>query len=211
MFKDLFAFPIYQVKIPPEFYDKRELVSKILKNYKKSPSRNEWSCMSDMHHPFNDWENPDLEKIDFSKLNKVYNETIQKFVGQLDFVQSINWKYELVNYTVTTKGQSMVEHHHMPSLFSAVHYLKFDSEKHNSTVFFNPSQYQNVFSLFYSDQIDVLSKKDIRNSWLTRYKYISVEEDDLVIFPAVLNHAISPSYNEEERVTVALNIDITKI
>ena len=58
----LFGLPIFKVKINPELYEKKKILSQIEKNYKTSKVRNKWSTGSliktDIHHSIEDGGNP---------------------------------------------------------------------------------------------------------------------------------------------------------
>lgn len=210
MMLPLFNFYYFKVKISPDLYNKSELMSKMLKNYEKSPSRNKWNKFSDMHHEIDDLDNKDLEKINYEQIAPVYQEIIQSFVDKIPTVKSFNWNYEIVNYTVTKNIQNMISHHHIPSTFSAVHYLKFNPSLHKSTIFTNPSTYRSIFDLLYADHWDFLDSKDPRNFWISPFVELDVEEDDIIIFPSILDHNIAASYSDEERVTISININFSK-
>ena len=104
----------------------------------------------------------------------------------------------------------MLPHHHIPHLFAAVHYLKFDPTEHKPTIFHNPSIYETVLHIHYGEKRILLDENNSLNYWLWDSIHLNVEEDDLIIFPAMVHHSIGASYSEKERVTVALNIDIEK-
>jgi hypothetical protein len=210
MLKSLFNFPYYKTKISPENYDKEQLVSSMLFNYSIQPSRNEWNPHCDMHHSYNDAKNSKFEPIDYSSVIPLYTSEIQKFIDEFKYVQEINWSFAVQNYTVTSKEQNMLSHHHIPSVFAAVHYLKFDKNEHTSTVFHNPSQYGQILELHYSEQKEVFDHCDENILWLWNDVLIDVEEDDFIIFPAILNHSIGPSNSDKKRITISLNIEIEK-
>lgn len=210
MLNSLFKFPYYKTKINPQDFNKEELISSMLNNYSIDPSRNEWNSISNLHHEYNDWDNEKFKKIDYSGLIPLYHSAVNEFIAQFEFVDEIYWQFDIQNYTVTTKGQCMFPHHHFPMVFAGVHYLKFDSNEHKSTVFHNPSSYGLLLDLHYSEQKKLLDKSNEDNFWMWNDITIDVEEDDLLIFPAMINHSIGSSNSEKERVTIALGIDIQK-
>ena len=68
----LFGFPIHNVKIDPNSYDKENIVGDIKKNYEIDSDRNEWGS-SNLHHPYGDWENEKFIDINYNKLKEKIN------------------------------------------------------------------------------------------------------------------------------------------
>ena len=210
MIKSLFNFPYYHNKIPGYLYNKNELIHNMISNYKKECSRNNWNRHCDMHHEFNDSNNENFIKINYEQLIPIYNRVVGEFVDQISYKQRIKWDYEIINYTVTSGSQNMWPHHHIPSTFSAVHYIKFNKKKHQSSIFFNPSNYRTIFDFHYSDFMQSLCENDDNNMWAFPIRTIDVEEDDIIITPAIVEHAIGKSDSDEERISIILNINISK-
>jgi hypothetical protein len=211
MFNSLFSFPYYKVKIPPESYNKEKIVSTAMHNYSKSPVRNKWNCDSSLHHAYNDLKNPFFDKIDYSSVIPIYKSIIKKFIDNLKFIDdNFYWNFEIQNYTVTTENQNMSSHHHMPAVFTAIHYVKFNSDQHNPTLFHNPSKYSPVLGMFYNEQQSIFDCNDVNNSWIWNTTMIPTEEDDFIITPAIVDHSIIPSKSLNERITIALNIHLNK-
>ena len=48
----------------------------------------------------------------------------------------------------------------------------------------------------------------VQNSWMYQNFKIPTQEDDLIIFPAVLEHSVPRIENDGERVTIVANIHI---
>ncbi len=209
MMKSLFNFPYYQNKIPSHLYNKNELIDSIMFNYKKDQSRNNWNTNCDMHHEFND-DSENFIKINYKELIPVYTKVIGDFIDQISYNQRIKWNYEIINYTVTRNSQNMWPHHHIPSTFSAVHYIKFNPNQHQSSIFFNPSNYRTIFDFHYGDFIQSLCSEDENNMWAFSSRTINVEEDDIIITPSIVEHAIGKSNSDEERISIILNINISK-
>ena len=72
----LFGLPIFKVKINPELYEKKKILSQIEKNYKTSKVRNKWSLdsyiLTDIHHSIQDDDNPAFKKINYYLTEKIY-------------------------------------------------------------------------------------------------------------------------------------------
>lgn len=206
MKKTLFTFPYYSYHVSPDTYNKEELVNNMLANYQKKPSRNHWQQHCDMHHEYNDKNNPDFIQINYKQLISSYTNIVQQFMNELNFRFPVEWTLQMQNYTVTTNSQTMSPHNHLPAQFAAVHYLKFDSSHHPSTVFHNPSQYQNILPVYYTSLYNTLIPKSL--SCILPELTIPAVEDELIIFPAMLNHSIGCSHSDVTRITTAFNIYI---
>lgn len=210
MIKSLFNFPYYHNNIPAHLYNKNELIDNMMHNYKQNNSRNNWNLNCDMHHTFNDNNNEDFIEINYEQLIPIYNQVVGDFINQISYNQRIRWDYEIVNYTVTAHTQNMWPHHHIPSTFSAVHYIKFNPNQHQSSIFFNPSNYRTIFDFHYGDLMESLCNKDENNMWAFPSRTIDVQEDDIIITPSIVEHAIGKSNSNEERISIILNINISK-
>jgi hypothetical protein len=206
--KPLVAFPYYSYHIPPDAYNKQELIDSMLHNYQLEPSRNEWNPACDMHHEYNDVNNTEFIKPNYDQLIPVYTNVIQTFMNDLNFQRPMQWRFSIENYTVTTQTQHMITHNHLPSQYAAVHYLSFSSEEHTSTVFQNPSLYSSVLSLYYDNLRDALPPNSPHALPFYSDYDLPVSEDELIIFPSMLDHYVKPSRSSKPRITIAFNIYI---
>lgn len=210
--ESLFGFPIVKQKIEKNKYDKDKIIKDILYNYNLNPSRNKWDALdsssSNLHLSYGDDENK-FKKIDYSTLIPIYTEKIKNFLKNIYFKTPIKFNYTIVNYTCVKSSQYMREHVHPESDFTAVHYLKFDKNEHHSTCFTNTHKH----SKFSNNLLPALTKKldmtKTENSWICEYYNINTDEDDFVITPSIVEHAI-PFHNncKNHRITVVTNINI---
>lgn len=212
----LFGMPYYKYKVDPSRYNKSELIQNIERNYELDPHRNKWDNVSNFHHSYNDGDNQDFVTINYDSLIPVYSEIVHKFVGEdLNLTQPVRWKLIIENYTCSKGRQNMNRHNHLPSMFSAIHYVKFNPEQHLGTTFHNGNSYVDYLNgLCLGDEIrniNYFSSQDINNSWLYGTWHLKVEEDDLIIVPSLLNHSVECSkllHTEDCRITVAFNIKL---
>lgn len=203
--KTIFEFPYFITKIDPQKYNKNEIIYSCIENYNKQPFRNTWDIESDLHHSFNDEKNPIFKKIDYSLLYPLYISAFNDVLKNIKLYESKNdWKLKIVNYTVTSKNQFMKPHHHFPSHFSGVHYIKFDKEKDKLITFKNPFKIflDNFDPNFYKCFIH--SQKD--NTWMFSNISLEIEEDDFIIFPSILEHFIPKTSSDSKRISIATNI-----
>lgn len=220
----LFGMPYFKYKVDPSSYNKSELIDDIEKNYSMSPFRNKWGNLSNFHHSYDDENNQDFVTIDYDRLIPVYSEIIQDFVtNQLELSKAVSWRYTIDNYTCSKGGQSMNRHNHMPSMFSAIHYVKFNPEQHLGTTFYNGNSYSEYTNAIYFGQNikqfsanarNFFETKTSNNSWLFEKWRFNVEEDDFIITPSLLSHAVeysNPDPSMDCRITIALNILLEEV
>ena len=212
MINQIFGIPLYKSNIDPNSYDKESILNTILSNYEKSNDRNNWDnesyIKSKIHHSLCDEQNQNFEKPDFSSLRSVYESEIKKCLKMMNY-QNLVFKFEIVNYTVMTKDSQMSNHIHTDCDFTTVHYLRFDNESLDSTLFHNSNDYAKYLISTLSPSLSKVSdNKSIQNSWMYQTFKIPTQENDFLIFPAVLEHSVPRIENDSERITVVSNINV---
>jgi uncharacterized protein (TIGR02466 family) len=102
-------------------------------------------------------------------------------------------------------NQSQEVHDHSPGHFSAIHYIKYDSDQHLPTIFINPYKQASISNKpeFHSD-IDQIPQTYVGQS------FVKVKEGDLLIFPAFFEHKVPRQKTDELRVTLAFNFNFVK-
>ena len=212
MIDQIFGIPLYKSNIDPNSYDKESILNTILSNYGKSNDRNNWDnesyIKSKIHHSLCDEQNQNFEQPDFSSLRVVYESEIKKCLKMMNY-RNLVFKFEIVNYTVMTKDSQMSNHIHTDCDFTTVHYLRFDNESFDSTLFHNSNDYAKYLISTLSPSISkVCDNKSIQNSWIYQTFKIPTQENDFLIFPAVLEHSVPRIENDSERITVVSNINV---
>tara|TARA_B100000424_G_scaffold234218_1_gene197980 strand:+ start:731 stop:1402 length:672 start_codon:yes stop_codon:yes gene_type:complete len=212
MIDQIFGIPLYKSSIDSNSYDKKGILNTILSNFEKSNERNNWDnesyIKSKIHHSLCDESNQTFEKPDFSSLKSVYESEIKKYLKMMNY-KNLVFKFEIVNYTVMTKDSQLSNHIHTDCEFTSVHYLKFDSESTDSTLFHNSHDYAKYLISSLSPSLSrVCDNMSVQNSWMYQNFKIPTQEDDLIIFPAVLEHSVPRIENDGERVTIVANIHI---
>lgn len=205
----LFGIPYYKGRIDPSLYDKEKVIQDITQNYSKDPQRNHWD-RSNLHHSYDDHENPEFVRIDYEQLCPLYGEQISNFINSLPSKKHWNYHWEIVNYTCTKGDQMMDIHNHYNSLFHAIHYLKFDSS-HKPTSYANSHTFSPYFSSLYQDEklseiFDVCDE----NSWMRDRYSLKTEEDDFLIVPSIIFHKLEASFSDSLRMTIVMNIYVDK-
>jgi hypothetical protein len=208
---NLFGLPIFRTKIDPNLYDKKEIIESISKNYEKDSKRNRWDKNSNLHQNYGDYKNPNFIEVNFKSLFPIYHDVVYSFLDEIKFKSQIELtcKIDLVNYTCTKSEQFMLEHNHLPYVFSAIHYIKFNNNEHSSTKFHSPTKYGEFTKQLFPETF--LKKIDFTyfsNSWLYHDWKIDTEEDDFIMFPAILAHSIPTQISDELRITSVMNIFI---
>lgn len=203
MLKSLITYPYYHTRIDPKYYPKDQYIQTIEDNYNKNKHRNSWNTGCDLHHEYND---DSLPTLDYTPLYPLYTHAIKQFL--ISIGADLQWSLSIENYTVSSNSQSMLPHHHVPALFSTVHYLKYNPKVHTSTLFHNPSPLEPVIDIFYPDIKDKLPKNYLSNWLYTTIELPDIQEDDIIIFPSILFHSIASSLSDETRITVVSNISL---
>jgi len=212
--KYLYGLPIYLEKINPKTYQKNKILSQIKKNYSISNERNNWSKNShlktDIHHSILDDENKKFNKINYYNLVNEYKKIIDNFFEKTNLKNSFNFKYNIVNYTCSNQNSFMIPHIHGDCSFSLVHYISFDKKQHIPTIFKSPYYFSNL--LPNNEKLkNIFDCKFEENSWLNKEWVFDTEEDDVVIFPAILEHYVRNLNSEKLRITISVNISIENL
>lgn len=207
MIKQIFGLPFFSTHISPDSYAKRDIITKITNNYNISKDRNKWEGSGSLHHSYNDEENLHFEKIDYSSIQSIYEEIIIEFLRNLSYTKEPKQMgAEIVNYTALSSGQHMASHVHNDGEFSAIHYISLDKD-HTPIVCENKQGYLDYLGAFKArDLTTALDEKDINNSWIFRYWTPNISEDDFIIFPSVLHHAVPEQLTNKLRIAIVLNI-----
>ena len=205
----LFGFPVGIYKINYNDYDKQKIVSDIIHNYKIDTNRNKWDSDSNLHHENGDTDNDKFRKINYSSLLPLYDEKVKEYLSNFKFREDYRYRFNIVNYTCTSKGQFMKKHIH-PGQFSAAHHIKFNKEEHKGTTFHNRHPYIDYMELFKKDKKfnSIKDISDISHSWSMKDWTFHVDEDDICFSPASLMHSVSQVKSDDLRITIIINVDI---
>ena len=209
---NLFSCPIYKIRIDPNSYDKEKILNDIKYNKSLKNTRNN-THICDIHHSYNDFDNEDFRIINYEKLEVVYSEMFNNFFSkELHTANDFRFEFSIVNYTAMTEGQWFPVHNHIDTddNFASIHYLNF-KKGHNLTCFGNPATFAPFIKKIQPEMNDILDNSVPENSYIWSHFEVSVKEDDMIIFPAVLNHEIGvQGPTKEPRITIASNVKIRK-
>jgi len=214
MIKQVFGFPVYITNIDEKLYNKKQIVKDIDYNFKKDKHRNVWEHdksfkKSNLHHSYNDYNNKNFKHIDYTSLIPIYEKKITDFFNNLNFTRTINFKFQIVNYTCMTSSQYMKSHYHPDTDFTAVHYLSFDKKLHKPTLFENTNNFSEYTTKLRPNLNNLFDKNDLQHSWYFDCWSFDTKEDDLCITPAFLFHSVpNQNLSKKLRITIVLNITI---
>lgn len=223
MFKKeyLFSSPFFTARVDPSSYDKKSIVKTIINNYEKSPIRNKWEDyetgdhgLTNIHHYYNDWDNPNFDKPDLSSLLKVYDKIWQDFcIFELKFKTDIKYTYDIQNITVckTIDNKMKIHNHYFDNIYyAAVHYISCDENSHYLSFHNNTPWFEYAPHMFRKTIIPKLDEKNIDNSSYFRHWDHTPIEDEMIIFPSYLNHDVYPTTLElkKHRIAVVINFKI---
>ena len=210
----LFSCPIYRTRIDRNLYDKEKMINDILYNKNLKNTRNDThqvvgSSFSDIHHSHMDFDNEDFRIINYNKLVALYHKIFGEFFNkELVTTQLFEFEFEIVNYLAITEGQWLPNHNHIDWDFSTVHYLNFKNN-HNLTIFKNPAIFAPYTKNIQPKMYNISDDNILDNSYLYEWFTLPVKEDDMIIFPAVLDHEIPvQGPTKEPRITISTNIRI---
>ena len=181
----LFGLPIYKTKIDPNSYDKKKLLSTMKKNYNLGPRNNFDQYNSNVHMSYADEKNSKFKSVNYTKLKEVYNNVFDNFMKNF------------MNY-----------HNHLPKDdFACVHYLQLGKD-HIGTKFKNTHSFGNYFKFIRSKLCNSMNNMEKINSYVYEDFTLDVEEDDMIIFPSVVEHGIKKvdKLSDKLRVTIATNL-----
>jgi len=208
----LFPSNLFKSHIDPLSYDKTKIIETVLRNYDLQNHRNEWDNSAKMHHYYNDWENELFEKIDLSEVTDQYHMLYKNILDQM-FNSPINFNVVVENITVHKGSDNfMTAHNHINEhvFLSGVHYIKCD-EKSAKLSLINPLIYLEYPNLSVQN---ITSKKldgsnPMNSSYFKQWEY-SVNQDEMIVFPAYLNHKVERSEYEDSdfRIAIVTNLQI---
>lgn len=216
MLSNCFGIPFYQSKIDETQFDKQNFVKLISENYFLDKTRNNWDKnskhgMSKLHHEYADEKNEKFNIIDYTELTEIYSKEIYNFFNELKLNGFWKFSFEIANYTCMKEvGDWMKEHTHIPSHFTAIHYLKFNPKEHQPTFYRNPLSLGSAIPFLYKKFLDVLDATKPENCWLNDGIYLDVNENDFVISPGIIPHMVPPmtKSSNDLRIIIAMNIKL---
>ena len=209
----LFGIPFSICDIDPTSYNKRELIRDIKSNYRKNPNRNKGPIgrpEDNVHHAYNDWNNPEYIKSNYSSLIKVYEKIIPSCLTECGLRDNFNFTFEIVNYSCMSEGSYMSPHHHVLCDFVGLHYIQFDPETHIQTEYINGHPFS-LYQMNLRPHINEMLEDGVKNSMYSQYWKLPVKEDSFHIVPGFLRHQVPRQPKcKKLRMAVIINIDVKR-
>tara|TARA_R110000796_G_scaffold245499_1_gene369771 strand:+ start:44 stop:694 length:651 start_codon:yes stop_codon:yes gene_type:complete len=206
---EMWGLPILKTNLDSKLYNKKQIVKTIKQNYQKEQKRQEWSDSfygTNIHHSNCDDDNINFLKPNYSELIPLYQEIIFHYFKYIN-LKKIKIDFRIVNYTASSHDSFMEPHLHSDCHFSMIHYIKFNQEQHQSTVFLNPF----AFHEYWPGQNEInknINKNLIKPSFVSREAKLHTIEDDIIIFPAILKHFVKNKKSNDLRIVISTNITI---
>ena len=198
---NIFPLTIYHTSISDNDYLKELLVPKIEKAIPELEIPKHWAT-NNLRTSFE--SEPKGKEIFTKENNSILTDYYNEAITEL-FDKEVAW--EIVNgiwYNYYEKNSYQERHEHIASPFekihfSCVHYLSYDKEVHTATEFHDPISALRAHSL------------TLDRDFVGDYFMPTVEEGDLIMFPAYLEHRIFPQkVSNTPRITLSFNFEVTK-
>jgi len=218
MIKDnfsIFGLPIFKSKIDKNDYNKDNIISIITENYQKNNYRNQYDSDSDLHHSYKDENNRFFKEINFDKLKTQYKKIFDYYFDN-HFISKINFNFDfrMEGYCVISNNQFMTRHQHLPNYdFSFVHYIQIN-QNDTKIRFHNNNDFSKYYKYIRKDTYNIADETDLSNSYMFEYVNMIVQQDDIIIFPSILEHEIPKHTNDKSknmRISIIGNIELEKI
>ena len=202
---NIFSPFYYKTHIEETEYLKQIHLEAMLINYNAFPHHShDWnvhtSYSGDTNLPY---------KINFEHFFLTYAPYIDEFLSNF-YGRGKDWEVvDNIWHNVDGKKQDGMQHNHLGSDFSAVHYLKFNPNEHTGTTFVNPRSNE---AFYYKNlngkAVDGMNGDNPNHSLYFDRFTPQVVEGDFIIFPSHLDHLIYKNESDDLRVTMAMNFKL---
>ena len=203
----LWGLPIVKAKILPDSFNKKNIVDTIINNYKSKPRRSsnlKNNFGTDIHQSLYDKDGI-VEDPDYESLKEPYTHVIQNYLHHLKLQKDHDVEFSTLNYTASNETSYLAPHCHEDSDFAMTHYLQFDTTN-SPTTFVNPYTFNDYW--IRQNRISSSVSNNIENSWVFDTWTFDTEENDVIIFPAILKHFANIKKSDHIRITLATNIKL---
>ena len=198
MIIELFPSTLFLIKVKNHKKIKDKCLEYIIPEYEAEPSTFVDSWDADVFTTFG-------KNINFpwNDILPLYSSELKTFSEELNIVGNPMITDAWFNAYNENQGQEM--HEHLPSHFSAIHYLSYDKEVHTPTVFCSPFRQSALSNApVFSKDID-----EVPGTWVS-LQYVKVDEGDLLIFPSFLEHKVPRQSSNKIRATMSFNLNFVQ-
>tara|TARA_R100000388_G_C7189578_1_gene132826 strand:+ start:103 stop:750 length:648 start_codon:yes stop_codon:yes gene_type:complete len=198
----LFPTPVYKVGLSNHQEFKKKCVPKLTELFKQEPDKKaKWATMC---HTWQAGFN-DITPNYFECIQKEIDVAIEQYFG---FLRLPPFQYEKTGWFNVHDSEMYQEvHNHIPAILSGIYYIQFDKTKDSQVVFRNPSE---TFLALMAG-----SKVPINNPMLLQHTLFDdsfiIEEGDLILFPASLNHLVPKAKQTHDQLRITLSFNVTPI
>lgn len=198
-YMDLFKTPIFVDQAKCQLEVDKWMEDNVLSGYDGCSTSPDSNVYSDYF--------PGAPKVDQEKFRKLYLDNITNLFNFIGIDTKRQWNMNTKFwYNITEQGGWQEQHDHIsspfPIQFSGIHFLKFNKEHHEATLFRNP-------------QTDIIRAMMPTGDWSTLPPYFTgltgqppVEQGEILFFPSYLKHGFPVQKSSERRITIAFNIGI---
>ena len=205
MKKSTIFAPFYYVH---NFEDKEEMsqryVKPILRYHRRRKILIPFGWQGKLHSTFESNILPRIKGINWNMLQNNYSEQIGNFL-QAEGIRCSG--YNIENMWLNCYGkddfQEIHTHNQQGQLFSAIHFLKFDPEKHAPTIFVNDNE---SYTQFIMKEEILKLRSGCHNTYYSHQYVPEINEGDFLIFPSSLPHFVPRQTTKEVRLTIAMNV-----
>jgi uncharacterized protein (TIGR02466 family) len=192
MIKECFPLPIYEVQLDnPRVLAEWEAVHADLKSKDRFQFKEGWTTHKLSDQTFK--ENL-IETYKLDEFKKELSTHLANYLLGIDFNNPCWWKVAGCWMTSYEKNHYAHIHNHSPSDISGCYYVK--SNTNDGNIFFlNPNRIMSS-TLVYRTLPDRL--------------FVRPRPGTLILFPGWLDHGVEPNKTDDERVSVAFNIDFSR-
>ena len=208
MINNLFSIPVWKNALNIDPNIKENLLNQITQNYEKYKDYIQPNWTGVVHSTMTDHNN-----INYDQIIPSYKREYENFVSEqhLNLYSHNYWiQNPWYNYYLKHSSQEMHDHVSVCSedntfvFFSAVYFLKLN-DNHPKIEFYNPNTYS--ISNGQSEKVrSYFNTQNINHSFRKRCFDFDVKEDDLIIFPSSLEHAVFQQRVDDPRITISFNI-----
>ena len=182
---DLFKCPVYETQI--------NLNIKLINDYCQRLNR---SVKGVTKSNRGGWQSPPIDSIEIPILSKEIGKHAALFKKELSLKNSLKICNMWVN--INNYKDFNIQHTHPTCLLSGVYYVKSPLDS-GSLNFFHPAD-----SLMQSDWFKF--EREDYNKYNSPNWHFEPKENMLILFPAWLEHSVSPNLNKKERVCISFNL-----
>ena len=171
-------------------WNRNVIIPEIENDLKKGIQQNDnWNCIvkTNFHK----------DKNCLDKYKKIYAGLVEDYFRTMRIEKPHKVDISKIWYNVYYEGDYQEIHTHWPDQFSFVHYVEYDKDVHQPTIFQNPNLYGQLFN---NDQInDRMFENNVK---------FETEENSVVCFPSHIPHYVPKNNSNKRRITVSFNANI---